>query len=82
MWKLYSRMDYTFQPCYSSPDITRMSKWRRLRWAGHAACMGAMRNAYNVLVVIPDGKRPFGRPRHKWKNIKMVLNKIGCQGLE
>jgi hypothetical protein len=45
---------------YSSPNIIRMIKSRRMRWAGHVARMGEMRNAYRILV----GKRPLGRPRH------------------
>ncbi|KAJ4427453.1 hypothetical protein ANN_25076 [Periplaneta americana] len=43
---------------YSSPDIIRNIKSRRLRWAGHVAHMGESRNAYRVLVGRPEGKRP------------------------
>ncbi|KAJ4431642.1 hypothetical protein ANN_20241 [Periplaneta americana] len=57
---------------YSSPDIIRKIKSRRLRWAGHVARMGESRNAYRVLVGRPEGKRPLGRPRRRWEdNIKM-----------
>ncbi|KAJ4443457.1 hypothetical protein ANN_05126 [Periplaneta americana] len=53
-------------------------RWRRLRWAGHAARMGESRNAYRVLVGRPEGKRPLGRPRHRWEdNIKMYLSEVG-----
>ncbi|KAJ4431941.1 hypothetical protein ANN_20550 [Periplaneta americana] len=48
---------------YSSPNIIRNIKSRRLRWAGHVARMGESRNAYRVLVGRPEGKRPLGRPR-------------------
>jgi hypothetical protein len=43
-------------------------------WAGHVACLGEKINAYRILVVKPEGKRPIGRPRHRWEdNIKMNL---------
>ncbi|KAJ4431821.1 hypothetical protein ANN_20426 [Periplaneta americana] len=59
---------------YSSPDIIRNIKSRRLRWAGHVARMGESRNAYRVLVGRPEGKRPLGRPRRRWEyNVKMDL---------
>jgi hypothetical protein len=50
---------------YSSPDIIRQVKSRRMRWAGHVACMGEERKVYRVLVGKPQGKRPLGRPRHR-----------------
>ncbi|KAJ4435849.1 hypothetical protein ANN_18468 [Periplaneta americana] len=63
---------------YSSPDIIRNIKSRRLRWAGHVAHMGESRNAYRVLVGRPEGKRPLGRPRRRWEdNIKMDLREVG-----
>jgi hypothetical protein len=49
---------------YSSPNIVRVIKSRRLRWEGHVARMGVRRDVYRVLVGKPDGKRPLGRPRH------------------
>ncbi|KAJ4431708.1 hypothetical protein ANN_20310 [Periplaneta americana] len=52
---------------YSSPDIIRNIKSRRLRWAGHVARMGESRNAYRVLVGRPEGIRPLGRPRRRWE---------------
>ncbi|KAJ4434206.1 hypothetical protein ANN_22754 [Periplaneta americana] len=62
---------------YSSPDIIRNIKSRRLRWAGHVARMGESRNAYRVLVERPEGKRPLGRPRRRWEdNIKMDLRAV------
>ncbi|KAJ4428355.1 hypothetical protein ANN_24374 [Periplaneta americana] len=63
---------------YSSPDIIRNIKSRRLRWAGHVARMGESRNAYGVLVGRPEGNRPLGRPRRRWEdNIKMDLREVG-----
>jgi hypothetical protein len=63
---------------YSSPDIIRQIKSRRMRWAGHVARMGVGRNMYGVLVGKPEGKRPLGRPRHRWEDgIKMDLGEIG-----
>jgi hypothetical protein len=53
-------------------------KSRRMRWTGHVARMGEMRNAYNILVGKPEGKRRLGRPRRRWKNnIKMNLMGMG-----
>jgi hypothetical protein len=59
---------------YSSPNIIRMIKSRRLRWAGHVARMGETRNVYRILVGKPEGKRPLGTPtRRRVNNIKMDL---------
>jgi hypothetical protein len=62
----------------SSPNIIRTIKSRRMRYAGHSACMGVKRNAYKVLVVKPEGKQPLGRQRCRLEhNIKMDLREIG-----
>jgi hypothetical protein len=50
---------------YSSPDITRQVKSRRMRWAGYVARMGEERKLYKVLVGKPQGKRPLVRPRRR-----------------
>ena len=64
---------------YSSPNIIRSLKSRRLRWAGHVARMEQSRNTYRVLVGNPEGKRPLGRPRRRWEdNITMDLREVGC----
>ena len=64
---------------YSSPNIIRSLKSRRLRWAGHVARMEQFRNTCKVLVGKPEGKRPLGRPRRRWEyNIKMDLREGGC----
>jgi hypothetical protein len=66
---------------YSSPNIVRVIKSRRMRWAGHVARMGRGRGAYRVLVGRPEGKRPLGRPRRRWEdNIKMDLREIKIYG--
>ena len=59
---------------YSLPNIVRMVKSRRMRWAGHVARMGERRDVYRVLVGKTEGKRPLWRPRRRWENnIKMDL---------
>jgi hypothetical protein len=68
---------------YLSPDIIRQIKSRRMRWAGHVACMGEGRNVYRVLVGKPEGKGPPERPRRRWEDgIKMDLREIGWGGVE
>jgi hypothetical protein len=62
----------------SSSIIIRVIKSRRLRWAGHVERMGESRRAYRALVEKPEGRRPLGRPRHRWEdNIKMDLLEVG-----
>jgi hypothetical protein len=66
---------------YSSPNIVRAIKSRKMRWAGHVTRMGEGRRAYRVLVGRPEGKRPLGRPRRRWDdNIKTDLREIGIDG--
>jgi hypothetical protein len=63
---------------YSSPGIVRMIKARKMSWAGHVACMGEVRGAYNILLGRPEGRRPLGRPRCRWEDNTMLdLRKIG-----
>ena len=63
---------------YSLPNIVRVVKSRRMRWAGHVARMGEGRGVHRVLVGKPEGKRPLGRPRRRWEdNIKMDLQEVG-----
>jgi hypothetical protein len=52
---------------YCSPSIIRILKLKRMRW-GHVARMREKRNAYRILVVKPEGKRPLGRPRRRWED--------------
>ena len=59
---------------YSSPNIVRVIKSRRMRWAGHVARMSERRSVYGVLVGKLEGQRPLGRPRCRWDdNIKLDL---------
>ena len=63
---------------YSSPNIVRVIKSRRMRWAGHVARMGEERVVYRFLVGKPEGRRPLGRPRRRWvDNIRMDLWDVG-----
>ena len=64
---------------YSSTNIIRSLKSRRLRWAGHVVHMEQTRNAYRVSVGKPEGKRPLGRPIcRREDNIKMDSREMGC----
>jgi len=64
---------------YPSPNIVRVIKSRRMRWAGHVACMGEEMGVCRVLVGKPEGKKQLGRPRRRWvDNIRMDLQEVGC----
>jgi hypothetical protein len=59
----------------ATPKSIRVIKSRRMRWrAGHLACMREMRNSYNILVEKPEGKRPIGKTRRRWKDIRMNID--------
>ena len=76
MGKLHNAELYVM---YSSPNIIREFKSRRLRWAGQVARMDQSRNAHRVFMGKPKGKRPLGRPRRRWEdNIKMDLREMVC----
>ena len=63
---------------YSSPNIVRVIKSRRMSWAGRVARMEEGRGVDKVLVRKPDGMRPLGRPTRRWEdNIKMDLEEVG-----
>jgi hypothetical protein len=67
-----------FTDLYSSLNIIQEIKLRRMRWVGHATHMGERRGAFRVLVGKPEGKRPLGRPRHRWEvYIKVDLQEVG-----
>jgi hypothetical protein len=68
---------------YYAPNIIRIIKSKRMRWAGHVARMGEKRNSYRLLVGKPEGKRPIGRSRRRLvDNIKMDLEEIGWDGVD
>jgi hypothetical protein len=67
-----------FHSLYSSLNIIKVIKSSGMRWAGHVARMGEGRGVYRVLIGRSEGKRPLGRPRHRWEdNIKLDLREIG-----
>jgi hypothetical protein len=67
----------------SSPNVIRVIKSRRLRWAGHVARTGERRGAYRALMGKPEGRRPLERPRCRWEdNIKMGLREVGWGGMD
>jgi hypothetical protein len=64
---------------FSSPNIVRVIKSRRMRWTRHVMGMGKRRGVYRVLVRKPEGKRQLGRPNRRWvDNIKMDLQAVLC----
>ena len=68
---------------YTLPNIVRVIKPRRMRWAGHVARMGEGRGVYMVLVGKPEGRRPLGRSRRRCvDNIRMDLQEVGCVCME
>ena len=68
---------------YSSPNIIRAIKSRRMGWAGQVARMGDRSGVHRVLVGKSEGKRPLVRPRRRWEdNIKMDLQEVGCEGMD
>ncbi|KDR21876.1 hypothetical protein L798_00375 [Zootermopsis nevadensis] len=67
---------------YSSPDIVRVIKSKRIRWVGHVAHMGEGRGVYMVLVERPEVKIVLGMHWQRWEaNVKMDLRKIGNDGV-
>jgi len=64
---------------YTSPNIVRVIKSRRMRWTGHVARMGEERGVDRVLVGKQEGRRPLGISRRRWvDNIRMDLQEVGC----
>ena len=77
-WKWRKLHNGELNDLYCSPNIVRVIKSRRMRRAGHVARMEEGRGVHKVLVGKPEGKRPLGRPRHKWEdNSKMDLQEVG-----
>jgi hypothetical protein len=78
--KLHSEELHIF---YSTPNINRQIKSRRMRWAGHVARMGEEMNVYKVLMGKPKGKRSLGRPRRRWEGVvRMDLREIGLGSVD
>jgi hypothetical protein len=68
---------------YSSPNIIRVIKSRKMTWVGHVARMGEKRGSYRILVGRPEGRRQLGRPRLRCEdNIKMDLQDVGWRGMD
>jgi hypothetical protein len=68
---------------YTSPNIIRVSKSSRVRWAGHIARMGAMIIAYSVLVGKPEENIPLERRKCRWgNNIRIDLREIGWEDVD
>ena len=63
---------------YSSPNTVRVIKSIKMRWAGHVARMVEERGVYRVLLGKPERRRPLGRPRCRWVDIRMDLQEVGC----
>ena len=70
-----------FYALYSSPNIIRLIRSRRMGWAEHVACMGKRKGIYRVLVGKPYGSRPLGRPTCMWvNNIEIYLPEVAWRG--
>jgi hypothetical protein len=68
---------------YASPNIITVIRSRRMKWADNVERMGEMRNVYSILVGKPKGKRPFRRPRRRWKgNVRTGTREIGWKGVD
>ena len=77
LWNWTDNLEQTWRR-NRSPNIVRVIKSRRLRWAGHVASMEEGRSAFKILTGEPTGKRPLGRPWRRWEdNIRMDLEEIG-----
>ena len=73
-WKrLYNE---EFHDLYSSPNIVRAIKARRIGWTGNVACMSEVRGGHRVLGGKADGRRPLERPRCRWVILKLIFKKM------
>ena len=72
-----------FNDLFSSPNVVRVIRSRRMGWDGHVARMGESRGLYRVLVGKPKGKSELGRPRsRRVDNKKMDRKEVRCGGIE
>jgi len=77
-WEWRKLHNEELRDLYSLPNIMRVVKSKRMRWAEHVARMVEGRVVHRVLVGKPEGKRPLRRPRRRWEdNIKMDLREVG-----
>jgi hypothetical protein len=68
---------------YTSINIITVIKSRRMRWVGHVACMGEMKNTYKILIREPEGRRPLRKCRHRWEdNIRIDVRVIGSEDMD
>jgi hypothetical protein len=75
---VWRKLHNEFNDLYCSPNIIRVIKSRRVRWAGHVARMGERRGLYRVLLGKPEVKRPLGSSRRRWEsNIRTDLQEVG-----
>ena len=80
-WRRLNKEELT--DLYCSPSIFQVIKSRIMRWAGHVARMREQEKCMQGFGGKPEGKRPFGRPMHRWKdNIKMDIQEVGCGGVD
>jgi hypothetical protein len=80
-WRSFAVDNEELNDLHSSPNIVRVIKSKRLRWAGHVARMRKRR--YRILVRKPDGKRSLGRPSRRWRdNKKIDLQEVVCRGMD
>jgi hypothetical protein len=71
-----------FHTLHTSPNVIRAIKSRSMRWVGHVAHMGEMRNAYRILLVETEGRRLLVRPRCRWEDSRMDHKEIGWEGVD
>jgi hypothetical protein len=68
---------------YTSLNIFRFIRSRRMRWVGHVVRMGEKSGLYRILLWKPEGKRPRGRSKLRWEdNTKMDLQEVDCGGID
>jgi hypothetical protein len=70
---------------YRSPNVIRVIKSRRMRWAGHVACMEGEERCIKGFDGGPEGKRPLGRPRRRWEgyiNVDLQEVELGAAWID
>jgi hypothetical protein len=78
--RLHNEMLYD---SYTSLNIIRMARLLSMKWVGHVAHIGGMRNVYKIFIGKLEVEKLLGRPRHRWEdNIRMDLRDIGCKGVD